>query len=76
MLSSAIYKSLMRGLTAAGSMQGMEGGFTSPTCMIDGGEWEAPKAYKDAKARRPASPASCQAQAYATYSVCRPGRVR
>lgn len=32
-----------------GNLEGFEAGFKSPICMINGGEWEAPKAYKDAK---------------------------
>jgi protochlorophyllide reductase len=32
-----------------GNLEGMDAGFKAPICMINGGEWEAPKAYKDAK---------------------------
>lgn len=35
-----------------GDLQGFDAGFKYPNVMINGGEWEAPKAYKDAKACR------------------------
>jgi hypothetical protein len=34
-----------------GQLQGFEAGFKYPNVMINSGGWEAPKAYKDAKAR-------------------------
>lgn len=32
-----------------GNLEGFKAGFKYPNVMINGGEWEAPKAYKDAK---------------------------
>lgn len=34
-----------------GNLEGFQAGFKYPNVMINGGEWEAPKAYKDAKVR-------------------------
>lgn len=34
-----------------GNLEGFEAGFKYPNVMINAGEWEAPKAYKDAKVR-------------------------
>lgn len=35
-----------------GNLEGMAAGFKYPNVMINGGSWEAPKAYKDAKVRQ------------------------
>ena len=32
-----------------GALEGLKAGFKYPNVMINGGPWEAPKAYKDAK---------------------------
>lgn len=32
-----------------GNLQGLKAGFKYPNVMINGGDWEAPKAYKDGK---------------------------
>lgn len=32
-----------------GALEGLKAGFKYPNVMINGGAWEAPKAYKDAK---------------------------
>lgn len=34
-----------------GNLEGFKAGFKYPNVMINGGQWEAPKAYKDAKVR-------------------------
>jgi hypothetical protein len=34
-----------------GALEGLKAGFKYPNVMINGGAWEAPKAYKDAKVK-------------------------
>lgn len=36
-----------------GGLEGLKAGFKYPNVMINGGDWEAPKAYKDAKVPPP-----------------------
>ena len=49
-----------------GDLQGFEAGFKYPNVMINGGDWEAPKAYKDAKV----PPRGCCISFLCLFAVC------